>query len=324
MVAKLNNGILITGKVITNSKASEMYVPAKFTYPNSTWEGYVPIEYRRTGLSIDPNDTDSIYAHLNYCYEEMNPSKFEAWKTEQLAFWKTEHSNSKETREFFDILLEGGWKCGSCEMPRNPNPQRRIQDLKEYGYTIATNLKRYCPNCRRNTSQRIMLPIPRCGNQGNGYETWSPELRKRIIRVLGGKDVYEETISPHVLPDHKFPEIRWDDETKADNPETMTDDEIRAKFQLMTNQRNQQKREVCRNCFQTGVRPYPFGIEFYYQGDAQWNPNIPVKGKAAEQGCVGCGWYDMEEWRHRLCARLTAYNQLVEKLNKKDDDNENK
>ena len=72
-----------------------------------------------------------------------------------------------------------------------------------------------------------MLPIERGGNIGNGYETWSPALRKRIIRVLGGIDVYELVSNPHCLPDHKFSEIRWDDDTKAENPDTMTDDEIR-------------------------------------------------------------------------------------------------
>lgn len=82
-------------------------------------------------------------------------------------------------------------------------------------------------------------------------------LRKRIIKVLGSIDVYEDTFSPHCLPDHKFSEIRWDDETKGENPDAMADEEIRQKFQLLTNQRNQQKREVCRTCFQTGSADIP-------------------------------------------------------------------
>ena len=84
----------------------------------------------------------------------------------------------------------------------------------------------------------------RGGNEGNGYETWTPALRKRIIKVLGSIDVYEDTFSPHCLPDHKFSEIRWDDETKGENPDAMADEEIRQKFQLLTNQRNQQS-EKC-------------------------------------------------------------------------------
>jgi hypothetical protein len=150
----------------------------------------------------------------------------------------------------------------------------------------------------------LLLPINRVELAGNGYETWSPALRKRIIRLLGGIDVYEGTSSAHCLPDHKFSEIRWDDATKAENPDAMTDEEIRQKFQLLTNQRNQQKREVCRTCFQTGKRGYPFGIKYYYVGTEDWDSSIPAKGKQAERGCVGCGWYDIAEWRRQLMKKL--------------------
>lgn len=300
MNIQLNNNIkLIGSNPIVNSKASETYVSVTFTYSSKVWKGYVPIEYRRTGVSIDYDDKEKLYQYLNTVYEDMNPSKFNEWKKEQDSFWKTK-PNADTTKAFFDTLVEGGWKCGACEMPRNPNPQRRIQDLKEFGYTIATDLAHYCPKCNRNTSQRILLPIPRGGNTGNGYETWSPALRKRIINILNSYDVYECVTTPHCLPDHKFSEIRWDDETKAENPDTMTDEEIKQKFQLMTNQRNQQKREVCRNCFQTGKRGQIYGIPYYYEGGSDWNPNIPVKGKNAEKGCIGCPWYDIAEWRKHL------------------------
>ena len=304
MAIGLNKNItILSNNPIINSKASEVYVSVIFTYEKHKWEGYVPIEYRRTGVSINFNDKEKLYPYLNFVYVQMKPEKVKIWKEKQKEFWKTK-PKADTTKEFFDTLVKGGWKCGSCEMPRNPNPQRRIQDLKEFGYTIATDLARYCPNCNRNTSQRILLPIIRGSAEGNGYETWTPALRKRIIDVLGGIDVYENTYSPHCLPDHKFSEIRWDEKTKAENPDEMTDEAIRCKFQLLTNQRNQQKREVCRNCFQTGKRGYPFGIKFYYLGSENWDPNIPIKGKLAERGCEGCGWYDMAEWRRQLIKKI--------------------
>lgn len=150
-------------------------------------------------------------------------------------------------------------------------------------------------NCRL-----LLLPIDRVEIAGNGYETWSPKLRKRILSVLGNYDVYEGTVSQHLLPNHKFSEIRWDENTKAENPDTMTDDEIKSKFQLLSNQRNQQKREVCRTCFQTGKRGCIYGIKFYYEGGENWDDTIPVKGKDAEKGCVGCPWYDIQKWRESL------------------------
>jgi hypothetical protein len=87
----------------------------------------------------------------------------------------------------------------------------------------------------------------------------------------------------------------------------MTEQEIKNKFQLLDNQRNQQKREVCRKCFQTNKRGTIFGINYFYEGDENWQTNFinqnkeVVKiGKDAELGCVGCGWYDIQKWRESL------------------------
>lgn len=285
----------------SHSKASERYIHAIFSYAHEKWDGWVPIEYRRTGLDL--HTQDEINKHLNMVYTEMDPSKRGQWKRDQDEFWATK-PNALTTKSFYDILITGGWKCVECTLPKNPNWARRIQDLKEFGYTLSTDTKKYCSRCGGNKTHLILLPIPRYANEGNGYETWTPALRKRIVRILGGIDVYEAAPSAHCLPDHKFSEIRWDENTKADNPDSMTDDEIRQKFQLLTNQRNQQKREMCRGCKQTGLRPYPFGIKFYYAGGERWDDSIPRKGKAAEAGCVGCGWYDMAEWRKQLMRKL--------------------
>ena len=189
-------------------------------------------------------------------------------------------------------------------MPNNPNWARRIQDLKEFGYTIATDTKRFCTKCNSNKTHLLLLPIKRGTNAGNGYETWSPALRKRILKLLNYFDVYEYTENYNCLPDHKFSEIRWGDDTKDENPDDMTDEEIIKKFQLLTNQRNQQKREVCRRCYQTGKRGTIFGIPFFYEGNENWNTNIPREGKKAEKGCIGCAWYDIEEWRKQLIRRI--------------------
>lgn len=287
-----------------HSKASEEYIHVKFDYPNKTWNGWVPVEYRRTGVSIKQGEVDKLTVYLNNVYEQMNPLKFQSWLNEQERFWREEKPNAKTTKAFFDSLVKGGWQCVECALPKNPNWARRIQDLKEFGYTIATDTKCYCPICGENKTHLILLPIERCGVKGNGYETWSPALRKRIIHVLGSIDVYEGTFSAHCLPDHKFSEIRWDENTKADNPDTMSDEEIKVKFQLLTNQRNQQKREVCRTCFQTGKRGCIYGIPFYYKGDENWDASIPQKGKDAEKGCIGCPWYDIAEWKKQLMERL--------------------
>ena len=280
----------------SHTKASEEYVDVKFHYPkeNITWEGSVPTEYRRTG--IHANTEIEIVDLLDKTYDLMNPSNYNGWEKEQQDFWSD--SNKKVTKPFFDTLKDSKWKCVYCQLPKNPNWARRVQDLKEFGYTIATHTRMFCKNCNRNSTHLIMLKIPR--GSITGYETWSPKLRKKIIDVLGNVDAYENRTINSLLPDHKFPEIRWDEKTRQENPDTMSDEEIMGKFQLLSNQRNQQKREVCRNCYQTGKRGTPFGIKFFSEGDENWPKGVLQKGKTAEKGCHGCGWYDLQKWREEL------------------------
>lgn len=88
MSTRLNKKItIVEPKPMTNSKASETYVAVRFSYGQSSWEGYVPIEYRRTGVSIDFNDKDVLNEYLNSVYEQMSPEKFEDWKRTQEEFW---------------------------------------------------------------------------------------------------------------------------------------------------------------------------------------------------------------------------------------------
>jgi hypothetical protein len=290
------------GQIRYHTKASEKYVDAIFVYEKPPEYGCsIPIEYRRTGTEIDENEIDD---YLEEVYEKVNPQNWDIWREEQKLFWASKPGASI-TKGFFDILTDNfNWCCVSCTLPQNPNWARRIQDLKEFGYTIATDTKKYCPKCHKNTTQLILLPLARGGI--TGYETWSKELRDSIIKILKIYDVYEAKITKKesLLPDHKFPEIRWNDDTKRDSLENLSEAEIKKDFQLLTNQRNQQKREVCRNCYQIGKRGIIYGIPFFYKGTADWDIKIPQRGKEAEAGCIGCAWYDIEQWRQELIKKL--------------------
>lgn len=294
-----------------HAKASEEYVDVKFRYPDEggfVWTGSVPVVYRRTG--VNARTGDEVSAVVEAAYEAMRPSLAAAWLKEQKTFWRTK-PRAGITQAFFDVLSDSEWKCQVCDLPANPNWARRTQDIKDFGYTLATNTSVPCKRCGQRTTHLQLLHLPRGAAQG--YETWSIALRTRIIRVLGSLDAYEDsTANRHLLPDHKFPEIRWDGATRAENPDDMGDAEIRAKFQLLSNQRNQQKREVCRTCYQTGRRGTPFGVAYFYSGDGQWPSDLPRTGKQAEEGCVGCGWYDLEEWR-------TSLNELLQSLSMAED-----
>lgn len=278
---------------IHNGKSSEIYVRTKFTQDNGfKWETVVPFYIRRSSLFIETEE--ELARYLLNIKPYFTRQSMEKWADNERKKWK--NSNAFVTKKFFFTLLSFKEET---EFPPNDNPARRIQDIKDAGYTVAS-----IPGGPKQKTKRILLPLPL--NNEMGYETFSPQFKARIIRLLKGINAFEArpTTAKGLIPDHKFSEVRWDEETKAENTMEMTDEEIIEKFQLLDNQRNQQKREVCRQCFQERKRGVIYGIPFFYHGSIDWPQNVPEVGKAAEVGCIGCAWYDIEKWRTELIKKL--------------------
>lgn len=279
---------------IDNNKASETYVRTTFIQDDGfKWDTVVPYVDRRAGLNIETEQELAEYLISIKPYFRKNA--MEEWKKQEK---KRGLIGGSVTPLFFDVLLS--FKEEFERFPMNPNSARRIQDIKDAGYTLASVPR---PNGLKGYN-RILLPLPL--HTEMGYETFTPQFKARVIRLLKERNAFEARVTAKkaLIPDHKFSEVRWDDETKAENSMEMTDAEIIQKFQLLDNQRNQQKREICRRCFQEGVRGTIYGIKYYYEGDEHWDPNIPKVGKAAEKGCKGCPWYDIELWRKMLNKEL--------------------
>lgn len=89
----------------------------------------------------------------------------------------------------------------------------------------------------------------------------------------------------------------------------MSDEEIRAKFQLLDNQRNLEKREACRRVVQTGKLGTIFGIDYYLNGSGDWPEVVPKMGRESEEGWKLCPWYDIEAWRQSLNAFLRDHRE---------------
>lgn len=301
--------IKVYGKPRPNTKAQEVYLDVTFTYEDGiSWEGSIVIKCRRAVLDL--KEESEIKDYLKQVYIYCHPNQHKQWIEQQKEFWNSPSSRKSRkaeeqlvTKPLFYDLLKFQWACVPCILPGNSNPARRYQALKDFGYSIATNSLQ-CQQCKKKTTHIILVPLPRRGTLG--YETMSPGFKRKCLELLNYYDAYEGKTGnkKELLPEHKFPEIRWDASTRRDSLENLTDEEIKNDFQLMTNQRNLQKREVCRKCSQDDIRPYPFGIKFYYQGDERWPSDIPKTGKKSEKGCIGCGWYDMKKWRDTLNQKL--------------------
>lgn len=291
----LNKEGITVNSLESHGKASEAYANVEFSFADESYSTLVPYYYRRTGLFIDKeSDLIEYLISIKDLFSKESRNQF---ILDCKAYSKKELSGKKTTRPFFDSLLNLEWNSVKDDLPNNPNWARRIQDIKEFGFTLATDTNMLIKDTGERGTHIRLIPIPRGGK--HGYEIFSKAFKKRAIKVLGSRNEYDLSKGSvgRLLLDHKFPEIRWDENTKAVNSDDMSEEEIIAKFQLLDNQRNLQKREVCRKCFQTGKRGTLFGIDFFYEGDINWPKEIPKVGAEAEAGCRGCGWYDVREWR---------------------------
>ena len=291
----LNGKNIYVTELLENNKASEKYVRTTFVQDDGfRWDTVVPYYSRWSALFLETEEEVANY--LISIKPFFSPSKMEEWKNTEWSKWQ--NNRGDVTKWIFKELLsfKGVHIFPLPDGTFSDNPAKRIQEIKNAGYTVAS-----VPSLsNKKKTDRVLLPIPL--NNELGYEVFTTQFKNRVIRLLNGINAYEAkaTSKSSLIPDHKFSEVRWDDSTKGENPMTMTDLEIIAKFQLLDNQRNQQKREVCRRCFQEGIRGTIYGIKYYYKGTEKWDDNIPTVGKAAEKGCEGCPWYDIEEWRRKL------------------------
>ncbi|MFM6984984.1 MAG: DNA methyltransferase [Chitinophagaceae bacterium] len=231
----------------------------------------------------------------------------------------------KVWKECFRVLTEGGFLCINIgDATRTINGNFKLYNnhsrIAQYCNSIGFNempciLWRKETNALNKFMGSGMLPcgayvtleheyilIFRKGSKRDYRKEVDKNARKNSAFFWEERNAFEARVTAKkaLIPDHKFSEVRWDEETKAENSMDMTDAEIIQKFQLLDNQRNQQKREICRRCFQEGIRGTIYGIKYFYEGDENWDPNIPKVGKAAEKGCIGCPWYDIELWRKMI------------------------
>ena len=239
MQGLLNGKGVIVTEFIDNTKASEYYVRTKFIQEDGfKWDTVVPYIDRRAGLNIIKES--ELAEYLISLRPYFKKKAMADWKKQEI---KRGLIKGEVTKPFFDVLLS--FKEEIEKLPQNNNGARRIQDIKDAGYTVAS-----IPHAKGRMTSRILLPIPLHAEMG--YETFSPQFKARVLRLLKERNAFEARVTNRkaLIPDHKFSEVRWDDSTKGENPMDMTDDEIIQKFQLLDNQRNQQKREICRKCFQ--------------------------------------------------------------------------
>ena len=229
-------------------KMEDLYLRVRFKYKGVVWNGAVPIVAKYQGVNV-PLTQDDVFDWVKKCYDELDPSKYRLWKQEQDEYWNT--SKSEDTRLVFEALngdeSTTKWLCRKCGPVPQVNPQSgaRIRSLKQLGYHIAT-LKLMCQSCGNKQYFDLLIRLPRHAADNQKRFTISKALRNKILSVLPNVDCAFETPldKKACIIDHKFPSSRWVN-GETINHTTMSEDEIRAKFQILSNQTNLQKERYC-------------------------------------------------------------------------------
>lgn len=166
----------------------------------------------------------------------------------------------------------------------------------------------YCDICKKST---VWDRWTGAYHQSNAAAGIPRALMKRIFEHYDYTDAIEQRKRPahELIADHRVPMERWGTAEESLSPAT-SKEEIERKFQVlkkdMSGNHNLLKSRACEACIKTGKRGFPLGIRFYYAGGEDWPTEAPVRGPGAEQGCIGCGWYDFTRWRISLNERLSS------------------
>jgi hypothetical protein len=288
--------IFVENEYFIPEKTSDVFMEVEFEYHVKKWQGALPKFLEKQGLDLTDEEFNSL---LENNYELLHPDNKDSWILGSDEKWSNKDS---ATYKVLAALYSGEWECRVCgPVPQvNPQPAARIKALKIQGYIIGSRRKQ-CSKCNKKTMHDILVMLPSIEARfEHGNELRKPMsdlLKKRIKSQLGNREVCFNVVRTEVelLIDHKFPSQRWN-VPESDNPNDMSEVDIRNKFQLLSNQTNMWKSRYCDTCVKTGKRGEFMGIQWYYSGNEDWKGQTPND----ENGCIGCPWYDLELWKKKL------------------------
>ncbi len=291
-----------SGEFFVAEKTNDVFMEVEFAYGDKTWTGLLPKHLQKQGLDLEE---DAFSVLVEEWYDYLHPENREQWIRESDLRWNAKKSTN-QTYKVLNALYSGEWECRVCgPVPKvNPQPAARLASLKKKGYIIGSKRRR-CLTCNQSTMHDILIMLPSIESRfAHGNELRAPmsdNLKERIKKVLNNTEVcFNVKRQPvELLIDHKFPSQRWNVPENR-NPDNMPEVEIRQKFQLLSNQTNMWKSRYCDHCVKTGIRGNFMGIKWFYKGNDNWDGKTPFD----EEGCVGCPWYDLVEWKEQLNKKI--------------------
>ena len=201
----------------------------------------------------------------------------------------------------FDTMSDLEWHCTKCEL--ESAQAKTWQVWRQKGIQLATDesgnwFKRlFCSNCGKTTIHRGLASLELL--EDTRVRAGIPQkLARRIKETYSYQEaVLLRKLLPRQLEiDHRFPQVRWGQDEEPHDV-NMSAADIKAKFILLNRSHNLLKSRYCERCVDTGRRGQFPGVEYWYEGDGNWDSSIDPND---ERGCEGCFWYDPYRWREEL------------------------
>lgn len=192
------------------------------------------------------------------------------------------------------------------------NGSTAIRTLSAAGFRLdsGTYKARKLPPCAMHRSKNsyfdcLLDLLP--SEPGQRRAAMSTDSRRRIKIAIGERDAIKNlpVDSSDIEIDHR--DTRWEgDEEPTD---ALTTEQIRERYQTLSKGSNALKRERCKTCKETGIRPIsPNGEGGYYTGTEEFDPEI---------GCRGCFYFDPDTWRGHRKIVADRGNGITSPLNPK-------
>ena len=265
------------------------------------WDGAVPKKLEKQGLEFTDEE---LSEKLKDFYHQLNPANRTNWIQQSEAMWEGKRK-APQTHEVLKALYSGQWECrdhGPVKNTSSSDVRPRLRDLKEKKKYVIASQRRQCNSCGKSTMHDILVMLSnlKLVRSDNRRKPISKMLNQKIKQTFLRKEAAfgVARTNEELIIDHKFPSQRWFGH-ESDNTNDMTDEAIRNKFQLLSNQTNMQKSRACDRCVKESLRGVFMGIPWFHEGDERWRTT-----KHNESGCIGCAWYDLEEWKRKLIAKL--------------------
>lgn len=212
----------------------------------------------------------------------------------------TQNRDTKRYTHFLTLASDpDSWHCASCELPGS-QPAKTSENFRKLGFEELSGTgsdDEYCQmlnceNCGSMNSHRCLAaPFPT--SETRLRENMPDSFMKRAKNILAEQQGIEDHSSYEL--DHKRPHMRRENDEVIDF-NSITDTEIRERFQLLKPDVNKVKREKCNSCVKSGERPgLDLGngteIQKFTKGCSEYTEEV---------GCEGCPYYDLTEWGEQL------------------------